>query len=76
MVAINVSRSERQALDEMVGRAILDEKVERDLLKQDTRQSVLDEYVLSRKVMRHLMSLNDMLDVADFADVLYKTIKH
>ncbi len=75
MAAINVTRSERQALDDIVGRAMLDEKIRQDLLKQDTRHSVLSSYVLSNKVMQHLMSLNDMLDVSDFAGVLDKTIK-
>jgi hypothetical protein len=74
VAAIQTTRSEQRALDELVGRAILDKKVEQNLLKQETRRSLLDEYVLSRKVRQHLMSFNDMLDVADFAGVLYKAI--
>ncbi len=72
-MALHDSRHDKypnERLDHLFGMAILDDGVQEQLLKADTRQGILKRMRISERVCEYLMALGDVADIAELAERL------
>jgi hypothetical protein len=68
------SEADRQALDDLFGRALLHEDLCGDLLVRERRGHVLARLPLAASTVSSVMSLSDMPEIGDLATEIYRTI--
>jgi hypothetical protein len=74
MSLATISNSDRVALNELIGKAMLYDDLCKVLLKQHTRMEALKEINLSLNLWLRIMSFEDAQDIYDFASRLIQLI--
>jgi bacterioferritin (cytochrome b1) len=69
-----ISKSDRAALNDLIGRAMLYDDLCNKLLKQHTRMEALEEFDLSLNLWLRIMSLGDIPNIYDLAAQLVMLI--
>ena len=67
-----ISNSDRTALNELIGKAMLYDDIRSVLLKRHTRIEALKGFNLSLNLWLRIMSFDDAQDIYDFASRLIK----
>ncbi len=67
-----IRKSDHATLNDLIGRALLNEELCQALLKKQTRRDVLAVCELSAKTYRYLMSLADMPSLVVLAEHVYR----
>lgn len=68
-----ISPTEKNYLDELIGRAMLNDDLLRGLLYRQSREDVLKAYhhVFSKRTLQFLLSISDKQDIWDLAWEIY-----
>jgi hypothetical protein len=74
MSLTTVSNSDRAALNQLLGQAMLYDDVRSKLLKRHTRMEALDKSSLSLSLWLRIMSIGDAQDIHDLAAQLFALI--
>lgn len=70
MQELHISDADWDALNHMVGKALLEEPTKLALLKRDQRHRVLRHYRLSKHLVRYIKALADLPDLDCFARIM------